>query len=163
MDQRWSMRSVLPRGWTAEECFVYLLLSGGPGGPGLFGEGQQHGASAPGECVMGFWNHDDDDTEIDETDDEFAEDDESEDEGEDDDEPDAEEDDGLHERVEEAFRVDRRAIRASNDAGELREKSAELERAILNGRMPGIAGVRARDLIELIDDRLTELRSGRSR
>lgn len=112
---------------------------------------------------MGFWNDDDDDAEMEDTDEDLDEDEESEDEGEGEDEDDAEEDDGLHERVEQAFRVDRRAIRASNDAGELREKSAELERAILNGRMPGIAGVRARDLIELIDERLTELRSGRSR
>ena len=115
---------------------------------------------------MGFWNDDDDDTEIEDTDEELDEDDESDadsDDGDDDEPDEGEEDDGLHERVEEAFRVDRRAIRASNDAGELREKSAELERAILKGRMPGIAGVRARDLIELIDERLTELRSGRSR
>ena len=128
-------------------------------------KGNKHGAAAPGECVMGFWNDDDDDTEIEETD-EFAED---EDEGDEDDESDEEEGDddeddaGLHERVEAAFRSERRAIRVSTDAGELREKSAGLERAILNGRMPGIAGVRARDLIELVDERLTELRSARSR
>lgn len=115
---------------------------------------------------MGFWNDDDDDTEMEEMEDDGGEDDESEDDGDDGDDgddDDPEEDAGLHERVEEAFRSERRSIRASTDSGELREKSADLERAILNGRMPGIAGVRARDLIELIDDRWTELRSGRSR
>ena len=111
---------------------------------------------------MGFWDQFEDEEEVEETD----EDEESGDDGEErdgDDSDHAEEEDGLNERVEEAFRIDRRAIRASTDGGELRERSAGLERAIRSGQMPGIAGVRARDLIELIDERLTELRSGRSR
>ncbi len=115
---------------------------------------------------MGFWDQFEDEEEVEDTDEEIDEDEASEDDDEErdgDDSDDAEEDDGLHARVEEAFRIDRRAIRASTDAEELRERSAGLERAIRNGQMPGIAGVRARDLIELVDERLTELRSGRTR
>ena len=63
------------------------------------------------------------------------------------------------EEVERGYRADRARIRACDDVHELRAMKAEYE-AILRRRVLSEAGrVRAGDLIELIDDRITDLRA----
>ena len=108
------------------------------------------------------------DNEIDETeDDEFDEsdDDESDDddelpeEEEDDDDP-PEEYDAMLALLDKTFRALRARIRRSTDLSELREIRADHE-ATLSVRLSPPVRLRTLDIIELIDDRVTDLRASR--
>lgn len=91
----------------------------------------------------------DDDDENEETD---AEDGESEDE-EDDDE------DNSEAAIEATFREYRAKVRGSNDLGELRRFRRNLQNALADEKLDGLNAARARDLVELIDDRIATVRA----
>ncbi len=91
--------------------------------------------------------------------DEFS-DDEADASGDDEEEDDEEEDDGDNDAaVEATFREERAAIRASVDLADLRRVRRNLQDALADGGLAGVAAARARDLVELIDDRIAELRA----
>lgn len=72
---------------------------------------------------------------------------------------DEDDDEQLYE-IERAFRDDRATIRACEDLRELRRlRSAHQDLADSDGREAG--RIRARDLVELIDERITDLRARR--
>ena len=75
-----------------------------------------------------------------------------------DDEADAEE---LLARVERAFRADRARIRACSDVGELRAMQDDFRASLADGTLYGIAALRGNDLLELIDERITDLKAAR--
>ncbi len=82
----------------------------------------------------------------------------------DDDDGDAEDDDEDDEQVfaniERIFRQERAKVRACKDIRELRRMHAEYrELAEGNGRVAG--RIRARDLMELVDERITDLKAQR--
>jgi hypothetical protein len=102
----------------------------------------------PGETMSGWFDDDDEHEEVDE------EGDESEEESEDDD------DEGNSDAsVEAAFREERAKVRASNDQPDLRQKRRNLQGALDAEKLHGLNAARARDLVELIDDRIAELRA----
>lgn len=73
---------------------------------------------------------------------------------------DDEEDDGDSDAaVEATFREERAAVRASIDLPDLRRVRRNLQDALAEGELAGVAAARARDLVELIDDRIAELRA----
>lgn len=73
---------------------------------------------------------------------------------------DEEEDDGDNDAaVEATFREERAAVRASIDLPDLRRVRRNLQDALAEGDLAGVAAARARDLVELIDDRIAELRA----
>lgn len=73
---------------------------------------------------------------------------------------DDEEDDGDSDAaVEATFREERAAVRASIDLPDLRRVRRNLHDALAEGDLAGVAAARARDLVELIDDRIAELRA----
>ena len=92
----------------------------------------------------------DDDDENEETD---AEEGETEDEAEDDDE------DNDDAAVEASFRENRAIVRGSNDLADLRRMRRNLQNALDNETLEGLNAARARDLVELIDDRIATLRA----
>lgn len=61
--------------------------------------------------------------------------------------------------VEATFREQRAIVRESRDLGDLRRMRRNLQNAIAGDVLEGVAAARARDLIELIDDRVAELRA----
>ena len=61
--------------------------------------------------------------------------------------------------IERQFRELRARVRGCADLDDLRKMRANLRQAISAERVQGIARVRATDLIELIDDRITDLRA----
>ena len=75
-----------------------------------------------------------------------------------DDEPD---DDELLARVERAFRADRARIRACGDVGELRAMQDDFRASLADGTLYGVAALRGNDLVELIDERITDLKAAR--
>ncbi len=97
---------------------------------------------------------------------EYDEEEEEEDEGneegdEEKDEDEAEDPEVVLARVERAFRTERARIRASEDVQELRALRSEFQTLESNGRMPQSARIRAHDLVELIDDRITDIKAMR--
>ena len=97
------------------------------------------------------WNVEEDEDEVEETE---GEDDSEEEEGESDDE-------GEFERVEAIYRKERAEIRASTNSVDLRDRRSGYERLLRDQDASTIACVRARDLIEQIDNRITDLRAKR--
>lgn len=93
------------------------------------------------------------DNEIDETDEEEFDEDNT-----DDDPP--EEDDAMLALIDKEFRSLRAAIRRSTDLSELRAIRADHE-ATLSDRLSPSVRLRTQDIIELIDDRVTDLRASR--
>lgn len=103
----------------------------------------------------------DEDTDLDEEsdgDDDAAA--ESDDDDDDDDESLPEEDDAFLARLDKAFRATRARIRASTDLAELRTLRAN-HAASLSERMTPTTRVRTQDIVELVDERVTDLRAGR--
>ena len=77
-----------------------------------------------------------------------------------DDDDDDDDDEALFVRIERAFREERANVRSCDDVHELRHKRAGfLDMAEGNGREAG--RIRARDLIELVDERITDLKARR--
>ena len=72
---------------------------------------------------------------------------------------DEEEDGNSDAAVEATFREERAAVRASIDLPDLRRVRRNLQNALAEGDLAGVAAARARDLVELIDDRIAELRA----
>lgn len=69
------------------------------------------------------------------------------------------EEDDSDAAVEATFREQRAIVRESRDLGDLRRMRRNLQDAIAGDLLEGVAAARGRDLIELIDDRVAELRS----
>lgn len=90
----------------------------------------------------------------------YDDDDEIEDEEEGDEEEEEDEDDLLA-RIEQAYRSDRAKIRVMDDVHELRAQRAEYEQLLASGRLHQAGRLRARDLLELIDDRVTDVKAKR--
>ena len=99
---------------------------------------------------------DDDNDESGEESDDDAEDDEDDDE---DDDPPAE-DDAMLARLDKAYRALRARVRAVSDLSELRTMRSE-HTAALAGRQSPTLRLRTLDIIEAIDDRVTDLRASR--
>lgn len=132
-------------GLAVEEWSVQLSLSSGPGGLGPNDDGQQRGAEAPLRRAMGFWDQFD---EIEASDEGMA--------------PIEEEDPGVVlARVERAYREERARVRATVDLDELRTMRELYRTQIADGTLHGIAAVRGNDLLEQIDDRVTDLKAAR--
>ena len=74
---------------------------------------------------------------------------------------DDDEDEDLYARVDRAHRDERAKVRTSEDIAELREMRETYQEQLMEGKLPGITGVRANDLIEQIDDRITDLKARR--
>ena len=108
----------------------------------------------------------DDDNEFEEVDEEET-DEESEDEDEsDEDEPEAEQDDDEEDeeaakldRIEKAFRTERTRIRACGDIAELRTMRRDYQEILASA--VGVGRLRMNDLIELVDDQVTNLKAKR--
>jgi hypothetical protein len=96
----------------------------------------------------------DDDDDDDEDSDEFDLDDDDEDDGDD------EDDDERFAAIERAFRLERANIRSCEDLHELRHLRAS-HQALANSNAREAGRIRARDLVELIDDRITDLKARR--
>lgn len=77
------------------------------------------------------------------------------------DEEEAEDPEEVLARIEKAFRSERARIRSTEDLHELRALRAECEALLSNAGAPQAARIRARDLVELVDDRLTDLKAKR--
>lgn len=77
----------------------------------------------------------------------------------DDDADEEEDEEDLLERVESAFRTDRARIRQSDSIYELRLLKVEYQDLESNGRLSQAGRIRARDLMELVDQRITDLRA----
>ena len=102
----------------------------------------------------------DDDEEVDEVEDDDLHDEEDEEEDEDEeDEEDEDEEDEDEADVEREFREQRARVRATVDLDDLRQMRANLRHAVSAGAVRGASRIRATDLIELIDDRITDLRA----
>ncbi len=135
-------------GLAVEEWRVQLSLSSGPGGLGPNDDGQQRGAEAPQRCGMGFWDQLEEDDEIEASDEGLA--------------LMKEEDPGVVlARVERAYREERARVRASVDLDELRMMRELYRTQVADGTLHGIAAVRGNDLLEHIDDRITDLKAAR--
>lgn len=93
-------------------------------------------------------NYNDDDDDI-----EFEDDDDEEEEEEDEEE--------LLARIEKAFRGERARSRACTDLNELRALRPEYQTVESNGTLNQAGRIRAHDLIEIIDDRVTDLKAKR--
>ncbi|MCB9694322.1 MAG: hypothetical protein H6736_21135 [Alphaproteobacteria bacterium] len=74
---------------------------------------------------------------------------------------DEDDDEDVIERVEAAYRSERARIRASSDVAALRELQAVYVEQLAEGALPGVAGMRARDLIEQIEERVAALDADR--
>ena len=92
-------------------------------------------------------------------DEESDEDDESDDEDGDDDEDESDEDPAMLVRLEAVFRGERAKIKTSNDVAALRTDRSAYQRQVASGQLKGAVAVRAHDLMELIDDRLIEIKA----
>jgi hypothetical protein len=95
-------------------------------------------------------DHDDDEFEDDDLDEE-----QKEEEGDDDDD----DDDDDEAEVERQFREHRARVRACANLDDLRQMRANLRHAVSAGTVQGASRIRAKDLIELIDDRITDVRA----
>ena len=92
-----------------------------------------------------------------EPDEDEYEDDELEEEEEDEDEVDDEVEDLAN--VDRQFREQRARVRSCSDLDELRQMRANLRHAVSAGTVQGATRIRATDLIELIDDRISDVRA----
>ena len=90
-------------------------------------------------------------------DDESDDDESDDDDGDDDDESD--EDPAMLVRLEAVFRAERAKIKTSNDVAALRTDRAAYQRQVASGELKGAVAVRGNDLMELIDDRLIEIKA----
>lgn len=106
------------------------------------------------------WFFDDDDDECEHADSETEDDAEEEAEAEEDDGLAVEDEAGLA-RLDRAFRALRGRVRACSDVSELRTWRAE-QAAALAGRLTPTVRLRTLDIIEAIDDRVTDLRALRA-
>lgn len=99
---------------------------------------------------MGFWDQfdDDDDDEIEESNEGVAY-------------PEEEDAAEILARVEHAYREERARVRASEDLAELRTMRETYREELSAGTLTGVAAVRGGDLLELIDDRITDLKAAR--
>lgn len=61
--------------------------------------------------------------------------------------------------IEASFREERANVRRSADLGDLRRKRRNLQNALDTEQIDGLTAARARDLVELIDDRIAEVRA----
>jgi hypothetical protein len=61
--------------------------------------------------------------------------------------------------IEASFREQRARVRGSTDAADLRRMRRNLQDALVREALNGLAAARGRDLVELIDDRIAELRA----
>lgn len=61
--------------------------------------------------------------------------------------------------VEASFREQRAVVRGSGDLGDLRRMRRNLQNALDGEVLEGLTAARARDLVELIDDRMAEVRA----
>ena len=95
---------------------------------------------------MSIWNDDEDEYEFDDADEEEEEEEE-------------EEEVEDVEEVERQFRQQRTSVRACGDLDTLRQMRANLHHAVSDGTMQGASRIRANDLIELIDDRITDVKA----
>jgi len=71
------------------------------------------------------------------------------------------EEEDLLQRIEQAFRGERARIRGCGDLDELRALRAAYASDAAGSRLNQAGRIRARDLIELIDDRVTDLKAQR--
>lgn len=61
--------------------------------------------------------------------------------------------------IEATFREERAKVRSSTDLADLRRKRRNLQNALDNETIDGLNAARARDLVELIDDRIATVRA----
>ncbi len=94
-----------------------------------------------------------------ETDEESEDEDESDEDDADEDESDDDEAERL-ERIEKAFRAERAVVRASDNVGDLRAKRREYQ-VILANTANSVGRLRMNDLIELVDEQVTNLKAKR--
>lgn len=108
-------------------------------------------------------DYDDEDELDDEFDDEDVEgdDDECEEEWAEEDEEDHEDEEEILARIERKFREERAKIRATSETYELRAMRSEYQRALTDEDLHDAGRIRLRDLIELVDDRLTDIKARR--
>jgi len=79
-------------------------------------------------------------------------------------ETDEEEDDDEEEQImliEQAFRRERAHIRAAEDLHELRSMRTVYQESIAEGQLNQAGRIRSNDLIELIDDKITDVKARR--
>lgn len=74
-------------------------------------------------------------------------------------EDDEEDDEELFARIEQAFRTDRARIRACEDLQQLRAMRAENQAIASNPNANQAVRIRSRDLVELVDDRITDVKA----
>lgn len=72
-----------------------------------------------------------------------------------------EDEEELLARIERAFRTERARIRACEDLHELRAMRADHQSLVTNRNAAPAARIRSRDLVELVDDRVTDLKAKR--
>ena len=72
---------------------------------------------------------------------------------------DEDDEDNSDASVETTFREERAKVRASSDQPDLRHKRRNLQNALDAEKLHGLNAARARDLVELIDDRIATLRA----
>jgi len=77
------------------------------------------------------------------------------------DDEEAEDEDEHIRQVEAGFRSDRARIRSCGDLDELRELRAEYQRLEMRGGLSAAGRIRAHDLVELIDERITDIKAQR--
>ncbi len=113
-----------------------------------------------------FEEVDEEETDEESEDDEESDDDESDDDESDDDESDDDQDDGEEdeeaaklERIEKAFRTERTRVRACDDIAELRTMRHDYQDIL--SRATGVGRLRMHDLIELVDEQVTNLKAKR--
>lgn len=103
---------------------------------------------------------DDEETEDDSGELDFEDDDSDELDFDDEEEDEDEDEDEVFANIERAFRQERAAIRVCDDLHELRRLRAT-HQALANSGARDAGRIRARDLVELIDDRITDLKARR--
>ena len=114
---------------------------------------------------MGWFDWIDEEEELENEDEESDDEESDEDDESDDDESDGDDDDESDEdpamlaRLDAVFREERAKIRTSNDVAALRTDRAAYQRQVASGELKGAVAVRGNDLIELIDDRLIEIKA----
>lgn len=75
------------------------------------------------------------------------------------DEEEDDEDDNDPAAIEASFREQRAALRANVDTADLRRIRRNLQNALAGGNLDALVAARAGDLVEIIDDRIAELRA----
>ena len=103
---------------------------------------------------------DEDETDEEETDEDSESEDTASEQDASDDEDDPDEEARLA-RIESAFRAERSVLRACVDVAELRAKRREYQAMLSNGGVVGVGRLRVNDLIEILDDRASDLKAKR--